>query len=295
MRSDKNLKWLQGLNVDIVVGDCTRRKDLDAALTGVRKVIHVAGITWATRARDFFLHNSEATGCLVDACIASGQVERLILVSSQAAAGPGTREHPRTEAMAAHPITVYGRSKLEAESRCLQAADRLSVIILRPSAVYGPRDTAFLPYFRLVKRGFLLEFGSGPRELSLCYVDDLVTVIVKVIDSHLASGSVYFVADSEPYVWNQVESATCTQMGVVAKRIVVPGMALKTAGVIGQVFGLLSGRPMMLNRARVAELLEKNWVCDSAAIRRDLGFASGMNLENGLQKAVRWYEQNNWL
>jgi nucleoside-diphosphate-sugar epimerase len=152
-----------------------------------------------------------------------------------------------------------------------------------------------LPYFRLVKRGFLLELGRGRREVSLCYVNDVVRAIVAATDGHLDSGSVYFVADSEPYSWETVEKALCARLGVQGRRIIVPGVALKAAGVIGQAYGALTGKSVPINRARAAELLEKHWVCDTKAAQRDLDFPPGINLDNGLHKAVLWYEQNNWL
>lgn len=287
--------WLAGLDVETTEGDCTRPETLWAALRGVDRVIHVAGVTFAPTRSAFFRVNAEGTRHLVDACLAAGHIERFVLVSSQAAAGPGSRGRPVRETDPPRPLTAYGESKLAAERYCLDAADRLPVRILRPAAVYGPRDRAFLPVFRLARRGILLELGLGERMVSLCFVGDLARAIVVATDSHLDSGSVYFVADSEPYAWEFVETRLCSHWDVTGRRIVIPGIVLKTAGVVGQAYGALTGKSIPINRDRAAELLEKHWVCDSTAAQRDLGFPPGINLENGLQKAVRWYEQNNWL
>jgi nucleoside-diphosphate-sugar epimerase len=173
VRTSRNLRWLEGLDVDIVEGDCTRAETLSPALQSVDRVIHAAGATFAPTRAAFFHHNAAATRNLVDACLAC-EVEKLVMVSSQAAAGPGTRGRPAREGDPPNPLTVYGESKVAAERYCLDAANRLSVGILRPSAVYGPRDTAFLPYFRMAKRGILIEFGTGEREISLCFVNDLI-------------------------------------------------------------------------------------------------------------------------
>lgn len=294
VRSPRRLRWLQGLDIELVEGDCARPDTLGAALEGVDRVIHMAGATFAPSERAFFQSNAEGTANLVDACV-SGGVARLVFLSSLAAAGPGTRDNPVREGDPPRPLSAYGRSKLAAEQYCLDAASRLSVRILRPSAVYGPRDTAFLPYLRLIRRGFLLELGAGEREISLCFVNDLVGAIVTASDSHLDSGSVYFIADSEPYSWDTVENLLCARLGVRGRRIVIPGVVLKAAGVFGQAYGALTGKSVPINRARAAELLEKHWVCDTSAAQRDLGFPPGINLKNGLHKAVLWYEQNNWL
>jgi len=294
-RSTNRPGWLANLDVELVAGDCTCPHTLPAAVRGVDRVIHAAGATFAPKRSGFFRVNAAGTDNLLAACLAAGEVRTFVLVSSQAAAGPGSRARPLRESDPPRPISPYGESKLAAERACLEATDRLSVRILRPSAVYGPRDTAFLPYFRLVRKGLLLEFGMGEREASLCYVGDLARAIVAAADSQFDSGSVYFVADSEGYAWSEVERLLCAYWRVNGRRIIVPGTVLKTAGVIGQAFSVLTGKSIAINRTRAAELLEKHWVCDSTAAQRDLDFPPGINLENGLHKAVRWYEQNNWL
>jgi nucleoside-diphosphate-sugar epimerase len=295
VRSARRLRWLAGLDIEVIEGDCRQPGTLPSAVRGVDRVVHIAGETFASTEAAFFESNTEGTRNLVEACLASGTVRRFVFLSSQAAAGPGTRDRPARESDSPRPLSAYGRSKLAGEQCCLEAVDHMSVGILRPSAVYGPRDTGFLPYFRLVRRGFLLEFGTGEREISLCFVNDLVEGVVSVIDSHLESGSVYFIADSEPYAWATVEKVLCAHWGIKGRRLIVPGVVLRTAGVIGTAYGAVTGKPVPISRARVAELLEKHWVCDSSAARRDLAFSPETDLEKGLHKAVRWYEQNNWL
>jgi len=295
VRSPDRPGWLEGLDIETVVGDCTQPRTLTGALQGVDRVIHIAGATFSPSRSAFFRANAEGTRNLVDACLAAGGIDSFVLISSQAAAGPGSRRHPVRETDPPRPLTAYGESKLAAERYCQSVADRLPVRILRPAAVYGPRDRAFLPVFRLAKRGILLELGFGKRELSLCFVEDLARAIVGVTDSQLDSGSVYFMADSEPYAWDSVQKRLCAHWGVTGHHIIIPGIVLKTAGVVGQAYAMLTGGTIAINRARAAELLEKHWVCDSTAARRDLEFPPGSNLENGLCNTVRWYEQNNWL
>ena len=235
---------------------------------------------------------------MIEACVrARTAPKRFVLVSSQAAAGPGPGTSPRKESDPPAPITPYGRSKLEAERVVLEHKSRFSVVTVRPCAVYGPRDTAFLAYFRIVRRGILLEFGAGEdRIVSMCHVNDVVAGIQQAAYcGSAASGSVYFLADPEPYSWREVENIVVKAMGVRAKRFRVPPWLLKTLGTLGQGYGRATGKSVMLTRSRVAELTARQWGCDTGKATRELGFTPVIKLNDGLSEAVRWYKKEQWL
>lgn len=298
VRSAARLRWLEGRDVEIVEGDCLDRPVLDAAVRGVDHVFHVAGVLWGGREEDFYQGNVQATRNVIEACSDScSDLTRFVLVSSQAAAGPGAGVSPRKESDPPTPITPYGKSKLGAEQVVLEHKSRFSVVIVRPCAVYGPRDTAFLAYFRIVGRGFLLEFGAGEdRIVSMCQVSDVVRGIMQAAYSDsAATGSVYFLADPKPYSWREVETIIETAMGIRAKRLRIPSWLLSGFGLLGQGYGRATGKSVMLNRSRVAELTARQWGCDTGKARCELGFAPVMNLDDGLRDVVRWYKKEQWL
>lgn len=298
VRSRSRLRWLEGSDVELVEGDCTDPSTLAGAVADVDVIYHAAGITWAARESDYMRHNVEGTRNLLDACraMAPGALRRFVLVSSQAAAGPGADRKPRTESDPPAPITAYGVSKLEAERLASGYIKHFSVVVVRPCAVYGPRDTGFLDYFRLVRRGFLVEFGAGEdRVVSLCHARDVADGLIQAADSQVASGSVYFLADSEPYPWREVASMMEEAMGVSARRLVIPTPLLWLLAGAGQLYSRTTGKPVKLNRTRAAELAAPYWGCDISNARRDLDFAPKTNLKDGLREVVRWYKKEQWL
>lgn len=297
IRSRKNLRWLRGKDVDLVEGDCTAAETLDEAVKDIDVVYHLAGVLWAARESEFFQHNVQGTRNLLESCKRSRpQLKRFVQVSSQAAAGPSVASSLRSELDQPGPITPYGASKLQAECVALDYKEQFPVVILRPCAVYGPRDPGFLAYFRLVRRGFLVEFGGREnRTASLCHVSDIVRGIIVAADSKVASGSVYFLADSEPYSWREVENMLEEAIGVNAKRLMVPAWSLILLGTLGQVYGRVTGKFVKLNRARVAEMLARNWGCDISRAKRELNFAPEINLRSGIHDVIRWYKQEQWL
>lgn len=297
VRSKQNLRWLNGKDVELIEGDCIVNDTLDAAVRDMDMVFHAAGALWAARAGDFFLHNVQGTKNLLNACKRSCPgLRRFVQVSSQAAAGPSSAGKLRSESDPPDPITPYGASKLEAEKAVLAYKGYFPVVILRPCAVYGPRDTGFLAYFRVVRRGFLVEFGTGEdRTASLCHVSDVVRGMIDAADSQVASGSVYFLANSEPYSWREVERVLERLMGVEAKRLKVPAWILILLGTLGQVYGRITGKSVMLNRARVGELMARHWGCDASRARREFDFTPEINLNDGLLDVIRWYKKEQWL
>ncbi|MDH3282517.1 MAG: NAD(P)-dependent oxidoreductase, partial [Gammaproteobacteria bacterium] len=217
VRSEPEQSPLRHYPVELVRGDITRPETLPAAVSGVDSVIHAAGVSWGCRAADFFRHNADGTRNLLGACAAAGGIRRFVHVSSQAAAGPAGPFRPAREDDPPRPVSVYGLSKLAAERHVTAFRAHLSCLIVRPSAVYGPGDRAFLQFFRLAQRGFLVDFGTGARHLSLCYVDDLVGGLIASLDSQKPAGSVYFMADPEPYAWRTVEDRVGDLLGVRAR------------------------------------------------------------------------------
>ena len=109
---------------------------------GFDYVIHLAG---ATRARDYRGYreaNVESTRRLLELFsnpVTNSNLKRFVLIGSQAACGPSPDDGtPVTESDPLCPVSLYGRSKREAEEVALSFTDRVPVTIIRPPTVFGP-------------------------------------------------------------------------------------------------------------------------------------------------------------
>src|SRR5262249_55190489 len=112
-RPDRKIPEQDGL--EPVPGDLLDPDSTRAAVSGGDAVGPLAGLIAAVRARELMRVNADGTEALARAARAAG-VERFVLVSSLAAAGPGRRGEARTEASPVAPVAAYGRSKAEAEA-----------------------------------------------------------------------------------------------------------------------------------------------------------------------------------
>ena len=86
VRSVSSTRWLRGKDVKFLQGDCSNPDSLVPAVRDVSIVIHVAGLTKAKQARDYYRVNHHGTKNLLEACaLHNPGIRKFILVSSLAA------------------------------------------------------------------------------------------------------------------------------------------------------------------------------------------------------------------
>jgi len=296
VRDLRQLRWLEGMEVQLVEGDCTRPESLAAAVKGVSLVFHCAGLTKATHARDYYLVNHLGTRNLLEACAHYNPgLEKFILVSSQAAAGPSPAGRPVNDSDKPQPVSDYGRSKLLGENEASGYKDRFPVVILRPTAVYGPRDVDVFELFRWAGRGLIIEITGAERYLNLCYVEDLTAALLLSAERRTESGSVYFVAENRSYSWSEFKKVLLSTGGVTARTIKLPYRAAYLFGLVSEIGSLFTKRPALASRQKVREAAQRYWLCDTARIENDLCFRAEYPLQKGLELTWKWYRKNKWL
>jgi nucleoside-diphosphate-sugar epimerase len=295
VRDLSRLSWLSGLDVEVVKGDCAAPAGLSGAVKSVDYVFHAAGITKAVKARDYYRVNAQGTDNLLQAAVReAGRIRKFVLVSSQAAAGPSKEGEPRREYDPSAPVSDYGRSKLEAERYALSAKEDLNIAIVRPTAVYGPRDRDILTFFKMVSRGFRTAF-SEKRQLSVCYVSDIVDGTIKAALKPTKSGDAFFLAHQARNDWDTMGEAIASALGVKARRLVIPVPLMAGVALCAEAFSFISGRPALLNRQKMAEIRQRFWVVDTSRAEEVLGFAARVDFPTGAKITAEWYRLHGWL
>lgn len=296
VRDLRNLRWLEGREVELVQGDCTQPASLTAAVQGVSLLFHCAGLTKAMHPRDYYRVNHLGTKHLLEVCARHNPgMGKFILVSSQAAAGPSPDGRPVGDGDPAHPVSDYGRSKLLAEEEARGHQDRLPVVILRPTSVYGPRDVDVFELFRWASRGLSLEISGGERYLNLCYIEDLTTALLLAAELRTESGSAYFVAEDRAYAWSEIKALLLSTGGVKARTLKLPYGAVYLVGLVSEIGSLFTRKPALANRQKVREAAQRYWLCDLGKSEQELGFRADYPLQKGLELTWQWYRKNHWL
>jgi nucleoside-diphosphate-sugar epimerase len=291
VRNRNRLTWLQDPSIEITVGTMTDRDSLRRAVEDCQTVVHCAGMTKALRTEDLFRVNGDATGKLTEAAREAG-VERFIYCSSQAAAGPATQARPLSEEDEPNPITAYGSSKLSGEVQLRDLAGKMDWFILRPSAVIGPRDWQFLPLFRgVAKLGLYPQFGSGQQLYSFISGLDIARALLIAGETDSPVNQTYFVCHRDPVDWKDASRMIASFAGRKVRCLTLPAGLIEIIGTVNDAISSISGKPALVGREKVREILTSGWVCSSEKITRDWSFECEYDLALTLRVTYDFYRE----
>jgi nucleoside-diphosphate-sugar epimerase len=291
-RSDAGAAALAARGCRVVRGALEDAAALRALVAGVEVVFHVAGLVAARNEAAFMRVNRDASADVAAACRAAG-VSRLVLVSSLAVTGPTLAGRPLDESARPRPVTPYGRSKLAAEEAV--RASGAPFTIVRPPAVYGPRDRQWLRLFRLARRGLVPLLGDGGQELSLVHAADLASALLRAAEAPATLGRVYHAA--HPATLSQVElgRAIARAVGARVRLVRLPAPLVRAVLFVSGAAAALAGRATLLSPAKAPELLASAWTCTPEALQRDAGWSAAVPHERGLADTAAWYRRAGWL
>jgi nucleoside-diphosphate-sugar epimerase len=291
VRKTSNLRWIEGLDTALVYGDCEERESLNGLPPDFDYVFHLAGLTKAKRDEDFFCANVKGTENLLKAVSARmPDLKRFVYMSSLAAIGPSRDSSPLTEDSEPRPVSNYGRSKLQGEGVVMEYKGVLPVNIIRPPAVYGPRDRDFYVLFRMLKKGFYPYWGKC--YYSMLYVDDLVSGLIAAAGSKDAEGKIYFLSDRKVYSSDELTGEMINVLNTRAVKMRIPKAVMS---VIANISERLGKWPSIINSDKLRELGYSHWICSSSKAEREFGFVPKVTIKEGIKWTADWYRIHQWL
>jgi nucleoside-diphosphate-sugar epimerase len=296
LRPSSPTRWLEGKPVEIVRLGFDRVEPIAEALRDASWIVHAAGVTRARSAREFHEANVSVTERVLRAATSDGGgIERFVLISSQAAAGPAdVSGRPVNEGERPDPVSRYGVSKLRAEELTLLLKDKLPVVVIRPPAVYGPRDSAIYSLFVAVKRHLMPVLRNRGR-FTIVYVEDVARAVRLALTHPRAPGQVYFVGEPDVTDYNELGDAVRSALGTWAMRVSPPEILLRAGALASEAVGFVTGRPALLSLEKLREITAGDWVCSSAKIRTQLGWDPEVSLDEGVRRTAAWYREAGWL
>lgn len=296
VRKTSDLRWIKDLPLEFFYGKLSDPDSFDEAVKNVNYVFHTAASKRAFTEAEYDEANYLGTKNLIETCLRKNpNIKRFVYLSTLEVVGPTTKDKPVNEMTSCNPITFYGSSKLKGESEVLNHAAALPVTIIRPSAVYGPRDEDFLSLFKFAARRIEPCIGMEDKYLSLCYVEDLVDAIWLASQKQVARGQIYFIADERIYPYREFMNAIAKTLGVRCIKILFPNSLVLAIGFINDLLAKIRGKPATLNWQKACAMVQSAWVCDVSKAKAELDFRAKVSLEEGVKRTADWYRSQRWI
>jgi dTDP-glucose 4,6-dehydratase len=262
--------------LSFVHGDIRDDELVREVVAGVDVIVNAAAESHVEKsiaegAREFVTTNVEGTQILLDA-IRDTPVERFILISSSEVYGTA-RYEPMDEEHPLEPRSPYAATKAGADrlAYAYHVTYELPVVIVRPFNNYGPRQHPEKVIPRFVTQALddvpLSVHGDGSASRDWLYVDDDAEAIEAIIEAPI-----------EAVAGETINVAT--------------GVDIPVAEIADLVLELL-GRPSTLLEnveERPGQVCRHIGSTDKA--ERLLGWRARTRFEDGLERTVAWYREN---
>jgi nucleoside-diphosphate-sugar epimerase len=294
VRDSSSRGWIDDSPVEWVEG---RLQDPDALRTfvaGAGTVYHLAGAVRAGTERVFDSVNRVGTASLVAAVRTAAPDAKLVYLSSIAAAGPSPTIEGVGPEVAPKPVSAYGRSKLGGENEVAALAGDRPWLILRPPAIYGPRDRDILQFFRMAATGWV-ALPRGEMWASMAYVGDIVACLAAAGARGSASGRVLHLGEERPYRLRALARLIGGAAGRRVRIVSVPAWALAAAGVAGSLLQRMGFRGVALTRDKAREMTARHWTCRTVDSLAVLGVGSTTSFPEGAAATWDWYRRRAWV
>lgn len=259
-----------------VRGDLADTAALGRLVAGAGAVLHLAGVVNTPDPAGFHEGNVAGTEALVHAA-QDGGVSRFVFVSSLSAREPA--------------LSAYGRSKFHAEE--LVQVSGLDWTIVRPPAIYGPRDREMLELFKAARWGVVPMPPAG--HASMIHVADLARLLLALVPGGpQVSQRLFEPDDGRAGGWSHRDMAEAIG-AAVGRRVWVPHLPRAALRLAARLDGMVRGRDAKLTADRVGYMAHPDWVCrPDKAPPADL-WRPEIATRDGLVATADWYRGEGWL
>src|SRR6185369_16860778 len=273
-------------------GNVLDSESLRPAMEGAHCVCHFAAAFRESGLTDehFLEVNGKGTVNVIEVAAAAG-VRRFVFCSTagiygQRVEGMIDEDSPR------RPWNIYERSKIQAEEllRDRARAHGMEYVILRPTAVYGPRDQRLRKLFKSAAKGRFPLFGAGMGRRHMVYVTDLADAFLRACLRPEAASQEMIVAGPEAVPLRRMleQLATVVQRPSCGPRLPLRPMQWLSA-VVEDLSKLVNIRPLLYRRRMDFYTNDAEFV--STRARVVLGWRPKVSLQKGLALTHRSYDE----
>ncbi|HEX6574998.1 MAG TPA: NAD(P)-dependent oxidoreductase [Gemmatimonadaceae bacterium] len=289
LRSESAARAFREKKIKAIPGNVADKDAIEHTIDGSDVVVNLARAKahGAAPRREVDTVNIEGARLVARAAMKAGA--RLIHASSTAVYGSRLGELPASEHTPPATDSIYALSKLHGEAAVRSEHSR--AIILRISAVLGPRADSWLSLFRSARNGTLRSVGDGSNLHHPVDVEDVVNAIGLAIGCSSNAARIYNVAGPAPITMRQLaelmgnrdrQQRFRSAPPLAAQMWIAGGRALEKVGI-------------HLPKFESVLFLNGNRAFDLSLARRELAFEPRIDIAASVARTARYFESNGLL
>ena len=297
VRPTSNLRNLEALKADTVIGDLREQASIEKAMSGCDTVFHVAADyrLWVRDPEEMYRSNVDGTRAILEAARKNG-VRRIVHTSSVATMGFTTSGDPADEDSPVSLVDMIGpykRSKFMSEQVALEAGrSGMHVVVVNPTTPIGEQDVKPTPTGRIVvdflKRKFPAYVDTG---LNLVDVRECARGHIEALEKGRPGER--YILGGENLTLKQILDKLGKITGLPSPTVKLPYFFAYMTGFVDE---NITGRLLKREpRATVdtVRMGNKMMFASSQKAERELGWKV-IPVEDALQRAVRWFRANGY-
>lgn len=241
--------------------------------------IHNAGMTVSLKNEEYYQVNVGLTTAITIALNSSELLVndgKFVYTSSYAAHGPATIKRP---------VSHYGHSKLQAEEVIQKSM--ATYLLVRPTAIYGAGDEAFLPLFKSAKMGIYPVTDSNQR-MSMIHGKDLANMVIQ--DMQTETGAVHY-NDGSTYLHQDFVNIFQEIFGKKVRKFPLPKWLTKLSMGSSDVWHKIIGKRPGITLEKFDEI-SQHWDLHTTDLKHSTVKAK-ISLKEGFEDALGYYKENN--
>jgi len=287
---------LEKQGLEVVVCDITVPKSLDEALKGIDVVIHLAAFFNRPEAswEEYRKVNVEGTKNILEASRRCG-VNRVVHTSTVGVA-TGHGVPPFSEATPYSPPEwdKYETTKCQGEQIALEfyRTTGYPVTVLRLAQPYGPGDVSKAKFYRMVKKGVIVNPGRTLKHP--VYIDDVCRAFELALTNDKIIGEPVIIAGKRAVPLKELTAVVAQELGVNPPKFVLPARPMTwLCAIIEYVCNLIGVKPILFRRSM--DFFTKSVSFDVTKAQQLLGFEEKTELADGVRNTARWYQAQGML
>ncbi|MEO9870136.1 NAD-dependent epimerase/dehydratase family protein [Ekhidna sp.] len=241
--------------------------------------IHNAGMTVSLKNEEYYQVNVGITTSITESLVSSQLLKvagRFVYTSSYAAQGPASINQP---------VSHYGRSKLQAEKVIQEKMT--DYLLVRPTAIYGAGDEAFLPLFKGAKMGIYPVTDSQQR-MSMIHANDLSRMIIQ--DMQTSPGILHY-NDGNTYSHQDFIDTFQELFDKKIRKFPLPKWLAKFSMGSSDVWHKITNKRPGITLEKFDEI-SQHWDLHTTDLRHSTVEAQ-VSLKEGFEDALKYYQENN--